>query len=64
MSSPKTVLALASYFKGNRFLETLKAEGTRVYLLTIEACLPEAWPSHCKLCNLWPSRFERHQGRF
>lgn len=44
MSSPKTVLALASYFKGNRFLEALKAEGARVFLLTIETCLPEAWP--------------------
>lgn len=43
-TAPKTVLALASYFKGNRFLETLKAEGARVYLLTIEPCLPEAWP--------------------
>lgn len=44
MSSPKTVLALASYFKGNRFLEAAKAAGARVFLLTIEKCLPEAWP--------------------
>ena len=44
MSRPKTVLCLASYFKGNRFLEALKAEGARVYLLTVEQCLPEPWP--------------------
>ncbi|MBP3955305.1 ATPase [Gemmata sp. G18] len=38
-----TVLALASYFKGNRFLERLKAEGCTVYLLTVESALKEAW---------------------
>ncbi len=43
MPSPKTVLAVASYFKGNRFLEAAKAEGARVYLLTVEKCLREPW---------------------
>ena len=36
-------LALASYFKGNRFLERLAAEGHTVYLLTVEAMLKEPW---------------------
>ncbi len=38
-----TFLTLASYFKGNRFLERLKAEGCTVYLLTIESALKEPW---------------------
>ncbi len=38
-----TFLALASYFKGNRFLERLKAEGCIVYLLTVESALKEPW---------------------
>lgn len=38
-----TVLALASYFKGNRFLERLKAERQTVYLLTVESALKEPW---------------------
>ena len=41
-----TVLALASYFKGNRFLERLKAEGCTVYLLTVESALNEQWARH------------------
>jgi hypothetical protein len=36
-------LCLASYFKGNRFLERLKAEGATVYLLTVEKKLNEPW---------------------
>lgn len=43
---PITVLALASYFKGNRFLERLKAEGCTVYLLTVETALKEPWARH------------------
>jgi hypothetical protein len=39
-------LCLASYFKGNRFLERLKQEGATVYLLTVEKKLGEAWPRH------------------
>src|SRR2546421_5711936 len=41
-----TFLCLASYFKGNRFLERLKAEGCTVYLLTIESALGEPWARH------------------
>jgi carbamoylphosphate synthase large subunit len=40
------VLCLASYFKGNRFLERLKAEGCTVYLLTVESALGEPWARH------------------
>ena len=39
-----TFLCLASYFKGNRFLEQAKTEGCRVFLLTIEKLLGEPWP--------------------
>jgi hypothetical protein len=38
-----TFLCLASYFKGNRFLERLAAEGHSVYLLTVAEALPEKW---------------------
>jgi hypothetical protein len=41
-----TFLCLASYFKGNRFLEQCKADGHRVYLLTIESLLREPWARH------------------
>ncbi len=40
---PLSILCLASYFKGNRFLERLKAEGATVYLLTVEKKLGEPW---------------------
>ncbi|CAN5524853.1 ATPase [soil metagenome] len=40
---PLSILCLASYFKGNRFLERLKAEGATVYLLTVEKKLSEPW---------------------
>src|SRR5688572_3087908 len=45
MSSPRplAVLCLASYFKGNRFFESLKANGATVYLLTVEKALEEKW---------------------
>jgi hypothetical protein len=41
-----TFLCIASYFKGNRFLERCKAEGATVYLLTVESALQEAWARH------------------
>jgi carbamoylphosphate synthase large subunit len=41
-----TFLCLASYFKGNRFLERLKGEGCSVVLLTIESALQEKWARH------------------
>lgn len=39
-----TILCLASYFKGGRFLQRCKREGCRVYLLTITPLLNEPWP--------------------
>src|SRR5579871_334860 len=41
-----TFLCLASYFKGNRFLEQCKALGCTVYLLTVENVLKEDWARH------------------
>ena len=40
---PLRVLAIASYYKGNRFLEGVKAEGADCYLLTVESLLKEPW---------------------
>lgn len=40
---PLSILCLASYFKGNTFLERLKAEGAKVFLLTVEKKLSEPW---------------------
>jgi len=37
------VVALTSYFKGNRFLERAHKLGAHVILLTIEKCLHEPW---------------------
>lgn len=42
--SELTILALASYFKGHRFLGRAHARGARVYLFTVEKCLGKAWP--------------------
>ncbi len=41
---PLTVLCIASFYKGHRLLERLKAEGCRVFLLTVESILHESWP--------------------
>src|SRR5436309_1389993 len=41
-----TLLCVASYYKGDRFLERAKAEGCRVVLLTAEQYLHEPWPRH------------------
>lgn len=38
-----TILCLASYFKGNAFLEQCKRAGFRVVLLTLEPLLKKAW---------------------
>jgi hypothetical protein len=43
-SEPVTILCLASYFKGERFMRRAAAEGARVYLLTVEKLLKHAWP--------------------
>ena len=40
---PPSILALASYFKGNRFLEAAKQQGCTVFLLTVESALAEPW---------------------
>ncbi len=41
--APRTILCLATHFKGNRFLEQCKREGVKVVLLTREALLGEPW---------------------
>jgi biotin carboxylase len=43
---PPSILALASYFKGNRFLEAAKQQGCTVFLLTVESALAEPWARH------------------
>lgn len=44
MSSQPTILCLASYYKGHRFLERCHQEGWHVVLLTLESLLQEDWP--------------------
>lgn len=44
MSRPLTILCLASYYKGVRFLKQCKLEGCTVYLLTVEKHLNADWP--------------------
>ena len=39
-----TILCIACYFKGSRFLSTCKQEGANVILLTTEKLADEAWP--------------------
>jgi len=39
-----TILCLASYFKGERFLRTATSLGATVYLFTVERLLDRAWP--------------------
>src|SRR3954447_18225886 len=39
----RVILCLASYFKGNAFLEQAKREGCHVILLTLEPLLGKAW---------------------
>jgi hypothetical protein len=41
-----TLLALASYFKGERFLEQAYRRGARVYLFTQARLLQKPWPRH------------------
>ncbi|MGH7280389.1 MAG: ATP-grasp domain-containing protein [Polyangiaceae bacterium] len=40
------MLVLASYFKGERFLEQAHARGAHVTLLTVEKLLDKNWPRH------------------
>jgi len=44
MPTPPTLLVLATYFKGERFMLQAHARGARVYLLTVEKLLGEKWP--------------------
>ena len=46
MSDRPTILAISSYFKGERFLERAHERGARVYLLTLEGLLGDPWPRH------------------
>ncbi len=41
-----TILCLASYFKGARFMEACKELGARVILITKEKLADEPWPHH------------------
>ncbi len=41
---PPTILALTSYFKGQRFLQQAHARGARVFLFTVDRCLKRDWP--------------------
>jgi biotin carboxylase len=43
---PMTMLVLASYFKGERFLEQAHRRGARLYLFTQAALLSKPWPRH------------------
>jgi len=38
------VLCIATYFKGERFMREVHAQGARVYLLTVAKLLERAWP--------------------
>lgn len=46
MSRAQSILAISSYFKGNRFLEACKEQNVSVTLLTIEKLLAEPWARH------------------
>ena len=41
---PPTILCMASYFKGGRFLESCKALGCHTILITSEDLADEPWP--------------------
>jgi len=41
---PVQMLVLASYFKGERFMQQAHARGARVWLLTVERLLGKPWP--------------------
>ena len=44
MTTPRTVLCLASFHKGFEFLRAAKAEGWTVLLLTSQSLQHEEWP--------------------
>ncbi|HSQ67298.1 MAG TPA: hypothetical protein VLM85_28980 [Polyangiaceae bacterium] len=44
MAEPVTILCLATYYKGERFMREAAAQGARVYLLTVAKLLMRPWP--------------------
>ncbi|MBI2390865.1 MAG: ATPase [Deltaproteobacteria bacterium] len=42
-AAPTTILCVASYFKGNDFIDQCKREGCKVFLLTLESLLGKPW---------------------
>jgi hypothetical protein len=58
--SPKTVLCISSYEKGQAFLREVKRQGSTVYLLTVEKLRHADWP-HDSLDDIFymPSLFEK-----
>ncbi len=54
---PINMLVIASYFKGERFIEQAHARGAKLYLLTLEKLLKEPWPRHC-LVDVFAQREE------
>ncbi len=44
MAEPITILCLATYYKGERFMREAVAQGARVYLLTVAKLLMRPWP--------------------
>lgn len=44
MTKPLNILVLASFFKGERFMQQARARGANVYLLTVAKHLDKAWP--------------------
>jgi hypothetical protein len=42
-SARRTILAVSSYFKGNRFLQRCRREGCRTFLLTLESLRDAPW---------------------
>lgn len=42
--APLNMLVLASYFKGERFMQQAAKRGAKVYLLTVEKLLQKEWP--------------------
>ena len=47
MADRRTILCMASYFKGERFLTTCKEQGAHTILLTAQSLLGEPWPRDC-----------------
>ncbi len=47
-SAPTTILCVASYFKGNDFIDQCKQEGCRVLLLTLASLLGKPWIRSCQ----------------